>query len=39
MVTTAIGAEEYYTTMNNTARKETKEAARALDFKLINACM
>eukprot|EP01117_Protostelium_nocturnum_P003664 TRINITY_DN1494_c0_g1_i2.p1 TRINITY_DN1494_c0_g1~~TRINITY_DN1494_c0_g1_i2.p1 ORF type:complete len:459 (-),score=95.58 TRINITY_DN1494_c0_g1_i2:442-1818(-) len=37
LVTSAIGAEKYYTTENNTARTETMEEARALDFKILNA--
>eukprot|EP01080_Neovahlkampfia_damariscottae_P006902 gene6902-11064_t len=37
LVTAAIGAEDFYTTDNNTARKETKEEAAALDLKLISA--
>lgn len=36
MVTSADGAEEFYTDANNEARYETKEEARALDKKLIN---
>lgn len=38
MVTAAIGAEEFYTTANNSARRETIEEARQLDFKIINSC-
>lgn len=37
MVTSADGAEEFYTGENNEARYETAEEARALDRKLINA--
>lgn len=37
MVTTAYGAEEYYTLENNAARTEGIEAARELDDKLVNA--
>ena len=37
LVTAAKGAEEYYTTANNTARSETPEQAAALDDKLIAA--
>ena len=37
LVTAAKGAEEYYTTANNTARTETLEEAAALDDKLISA--
>lgn len=37
LVTAAKGAEEYYTTENNQARRETPEEARALDDKLIAA--
>jgi len=37
MVTSADGAEEFYTGANNEARYETAEEARALDKKLINA--
>ena len=31
LVTTAIGKEDYYTTLNNTARTETIEEARIQD--------
>ncbi len=37
LVTAAKGAEEFYTTANNTARTETTEEAAALDDQLINA--
>lgn len=37
LVTAAKGAEEYYTTANNSARTETVEEAAALDDKLISA--
>jgi CYTH domain-containing protein/thymidylate kinase len=37
LVTAAIGAEKYYTTENNTARTESLEQARDLDFKILNA--
>ena len=37
LVTAAKGAEEFYTTSNNTARTETPEEAAALDDKLIAA--
>jgi predicted ATPase len=37
LVTAAIGAEKFYTTENNTARSETIEQARELDFKLMNS--
>lgn len=37
LVTAAKGAEEFYTTANNTARTETIEEAAALDDKLISA--
>jgi len=37
LVTSAIGAEKYYTTENNAARMETVDQARALDFKVLNA--
>ena len=37
LVTAAKGAEEFYTTANNTARTETIEEAAALDDKLIAA--
>lgn len=37
MVTAAKGAEEFYTTANNTARTETVEEAAAMDDKLISA--
>lgn len=37
LVTAAKGAQEFYTTENNTARKETVEEAAALDDKLIYA--
>lgn len=37
LVTAANGAEEFYTTANNSARTETVEEARALDEKLISA--
>lgn len=37
LVTAAKGAEEFYTTANNTARTETVEEAIALDDKLISA--
>lgn len=35
LVTAAIGAEKYYTTENNTARTESLEQARDLDFKVL----
>ena len=37
LVTAADGAEEFYTTANNTARTETPEQAIMLDRKLISA--
>ena len=37
LVTAAKGAEEFYTTANNTARTETVDEAAALDDKLISA--
>lgn len=37
LVTAAKGAEEFYTTANNTARTETPEEAAAVDDRLINA--
>lgn len=37
LVTAAKGAEEFYTTANNTARTETVEQAREIDAKLISA--
>lgn len=37
LVTAAKGAEEFYTTANNTARRESPEEAAALDDKLISA--
>lgn len=37
LVTAAKGAEEFYTTANNSARTETVEEAAALDVKLISA--
>ena len=37
LVTAAKGAKEFYTTANNTARRETPEQAAALDDKLIAA--
>ena len=37
LVTAANGAEEFYTTANNTARTETPEEARLIDDKLISA--
>lgn len=37
LVSAAKGAEEFYTTANNTARTETAEEARTLDDKLISA--
>ncbi|MBE6814112.1 MAG: hypothetical protein E7522_01540 [Ruminococcaceae bacterium] len=37
LVTAANGAEEFYTTTNNTARTETPEEARLIDEKLISA--
>ncbi len=37
LVTAAKGAEEFYTTSNNQARKETIEEARELDDKTINS--
>ena len=37
LVTAAKGAEEFYTTANNTARTETVQEAAALDDKLISA--
>jgi len=37
LVTAAKGAEEYYTTANNTARTETAEQAAALDDRFIEA--
>lgn len=37
LVTAAKGAEEFYTTANNSARTETAEEAAALDDKLISA--
>lgn len=37
MVTSADGAEEFYTSQNNEARYETVSMAKELDKKLINA--
>jgi hypothetical protein len=37
MVTSAEGAEEFYTSQNNEARYETVPMAKELDKKLINA--
>jgi len=37
MVTSADGAEEFYTDVNNEARYESKDEAIELDKKLINA--
>ena len=37
LVTAAIGKEEYYTTLNNSARTETKEEASSQDIKTRNA--
>lgn len=37
LVSAAKGAEQFYTTENNTARTETVEEARALDDKLVSA--
>jgi len=37
LVSSAIGAEKFYTTENNAARSETVDQARALDFKILNA--
>lgn len=37
LTTAAMGAEEFYTTANNSARIETPEQARALDDRLISA--
>jgi CYTH domain-containing protein/predicted ATPase len=37
LVTAAQGAEEFYTTANNTARYETPEEARAVDLRLRDA--
>ena len=37
LVTAANGAEEFYTTANNTARTETPEEARLIDDRLISA--
>ncbi|MBR2876925.1 MAG: ATP-binding protein, partial [Clostridia bacterium] len=37
LVTAACGAEDFYTTENNTARTETPQQARELDKKLISA--
>ncbi len=37
LVTAANGAEEFYTTLNNSARTETPEQAREIDNKLISA--
>lgn len=37
LVTAAKGAEEFYTTENNTARKESVEEARMLDDKIISS--
>ncbi len=37
LVTAAKGAEEFYTTANNAARRESPEEARMLDDKLISA--
>lgn len=37
LVTAAKGAVEFYTTANNTARRETSEQAAALDDKLLSA--
>ena len=38
LVTAAKGAEEFYTTVNNSARTETVEEAAALDDKVICVC-
>lgn len=37
MVTAAIGAEQFYTTANNSARHETIEQARELDSRILKA--
>lgn len=37
LVTAADGAEEYYTTLNNSARTETPKEARELDKKTLNS--
>ncbi len=37
MNTTMIGAEKFYTTENNAARRETVEQARDLDQKILDA--
>ena len=37
LVTAAIGKDEYYTTLNNAARTETKEEAREMDKKTMEA--
>ena len=37
LITAAKGAEEFYTTANNSARRETVEEAAALDDKLLSA--
>lgn len=37
LVTTAIGAEQFYNTENNKARRETKEEARLADKKTLDA--
>jgi CYTH domain-containing protein/predicted ATPase len=37
LVTAALGAEEFYTTTNNTARYESVEEARAVDLRLRDA--
>ncbi len=37
LVTAAIGKDEYYTTLNNSARTETKEEARMMDKKTMEA--
>ncbi|KAH3745993.1 AAA family ATPase [Pelomyxa schiedti] len=39
MVTAAFGAEEFYTTENNTSRRENVNEAREVDMKLRNAWM
>merc|ERR1712137_62298 len=36
LVTAAIGAEKFYTTANNTARSETVEQARELDYRVLD---
>lgn len=37
LVTAAIGAEQFYTTANNSARTETVEEARVLDYRVLDA--